>query len=224
MAKRKRICVYCGSQEKSTKDHIPPKCLFADLPDDLITVDSCKTCNNGASKDDEYLRDLLIRERRTENHSEARKVRQKFYRALQREESRGYTKSIVDNIVPLDVFTQAGIYIGSAGGYEVDHERLDRVVERIIKGLYSNTHRTRLPDSYEVEVWDDNYLAEFDQDTQDEFLRPFMSMNGQPPTKAIGNGVFAYWYLQAVDSDFVTAWVLRFYNSVFMFCKTVPKD
>ena len=225
MTETKPECVHCGSQsENLTKDHIPPKSLFADLPDDLITVDSCQTCNSGASKDDEYFRDLLIRERRTENHPEARKVRQKFFRALHREEARGYTKSIVDNVVPLDVFTQAGIYVGSAGGYEVDHERLDRVAERIVKGLYSHTYGIRLSESYQVECIDDNYLANSDRDEQDKILRPFMPMDGQPPTRAIGKGVFAYWNLRADDNEFVTAWILRFYDSVFLFCETVPKD
>jgi len=50
-------CAYCSETADLTRDHIPPKSLFRKpLPDDLITVPCCLTCNNGRSKDDEYFR------------------------------------------------------------------------------------------------------------------------------------------------------------------------
>ena len=50
-------CYLCGSIENLTRDHIPPKCLFPKpRPNNLYTLPCCYACNNGASKDDEYLR------------------------------------------------------------------------------------------------------------------------------------------------------------------------
>jgi hypothetical protein len=53
---RPKFCAYCGRRKSLTKDHIPPKSLFAVWPHDLITVPSCQACNGGAAKDDEYFR------------------------------------------------------------------------------------------------------------------------------------------------------------------------
>src|SRR4051812_45143873 len=60
---RNKQCVYCG-QLATTGDHIPPASLFASpRPNNLIKVPSCKACNDGASKDDEYFRvQLALRE------------------------------------------------------------------------------------------------------------------------------------------------------------------
>ena len=53
-------CVFCGkplNKKTRTWDHTPPKCLFPrgqNLP--LITVPSCRSCNQEESKDVEYFR------------------------------------------------------------------------------------------------------------------------------------------------------------------------
>ena len=48
-------CVYCGSEENITREHIPPKALFPPpKPSNLITVPACNTCNGKKSIDDEY--------------------------------------------------------------------------------------------------------------------------------------------------------------------------
>src|SRR5262245_19265716 len=52
---RKGLCVYCGSAQDDV-DHIPPRSM---IPEDsrakIIQVPSCKACNNGFSRDDEYM-------------------------------------------------------------------------------------------------------------------------------------------------------------------------
>ena len=49
------MCVYCGSAV-TTVDHIPPKAIIpAKSRGNLLTVPSCRKCNNSFSKDDEYL-------------------------------------------------------------------------------------------------------------------------------------------------------------------------
>lgn len=55
-------CVYCGNITTLTQDEVIPKCLFSKpLPINLIKVRACSTCNNKEkSKDDEFLRDLLL--------------------------------------------------------------------------------------------------------------------------------------------------------------------
>jgi hypothetical protein len=47
-------CVYCGRQA-TTKDHVIPRCLLEKpYPPNIPTVPSCRPCNEGYSKDEEY--------------------------------------------------------------------------------------------------------------------------------------------------------------------------
>ncbi len=54
-------CVYCGAEAGDTKDHVPPKCLIRNpYPVNLLTVPSCKKCNNSFSPDEEYFRLVMV--------------------------------------------------------------------------------------------------------------------------------------------------------------------
>src|SRR5262245_54562050 len=53
------MCVFCGA-EPETRDHVASRVLLDDpLPDDPPLVDSCRACNGGFSRDEEYLACLL---------------------------------------------------------------------------------------------------------------------------------------------------------------------
>jgi hypothetical protein len=56
------ICAYCGAPSPETRDHIPPRGVFpSPRPGDLITVPSCRPCNQGASaRDERFLAYLSI--------------------------------------------------------------------------------------------------------------------------------------------------------------------
>lgn len=52
-------CAYCGGPPDDV-DHVPPK-FFLDtpLPENVCTVGSCRTCNNGVSADEQYVGCLI---------------------------------------------------------------------------------------------------------------------------------------------------------------------
>lgn len=53
-------CAYCGTTA-TTMDHVPPKGLIrSSRRTNLWTVPSCKQCNGGASRDEEYFRMMVI--------------------------------------------------------------------------------------------------------------------------------------------------------------------
>jgi hypothetical protein len=53
------LCVFCGDPP-ATREHVVLRVLLDDpLPDDLPLVGSCQRCNNGFSKDEEYLACLV---------------------------------------------------------------------------------------------------------------------------------------------------------------------
>ena len=52
-------CIYCGSKA-TTRDHVPPRLLLTrPYPPNLLTVPSCKACNNDASIDEQYFLALI---------------------------------------------------------------------------------------------------------------------------------------------------------------------
>ena len=222
------VCVYCGLEEPDdrdrTRDHVPPRNLFPEpRPSDLITVPCCRNCNNSASKDDEYFRSLLVREKRVDEHSQVHKVKQSFIRSLDQSKAPGFSRSILNNVIPVETYTPAGIYTGLEWGYYVENDRLDRVLERIVKGLYWKECRMRLPDEYRVMCWDEYRIAELDRDNQVVIYNSFIPMIG-PPQKVIGNRTFIYWFRNDELDKCKTAWVLGFYSRVFFFCITRPKE
>ncbi len=53
------FCIYCGGSSE-TEDHVPPKALLdKPHPENLMVVESCGPCNNGASLDEEYFACLI---------------------------------------------------------------------------------------------------------------------------------------------------------------------
>ncbi|MFM5135422.1 hypothetical protein [Aeromonas rivipollensis] len=52
-------CIFCGGSS-DTRDHVPSRILLdAPYPENLPVVGACKTCNQGFSKDEQYLVCLL---------------------------------------------------------------------------------------------------------------------------------------------------------------------
>ena len=59
-ARNKGFCVHCGSRKNQTRDHVPSRIFLDDpLPTDLPVTHACFKCNNGFSRDEEYLACLL---------------------------------------------------------------------------------------------------------------------------------------------------------------------
>jgi len=108
-----------------------------------------------------------------------------------------------------------GIYLGTAGAYDVDFERLERVADRVCRGLFFHHLGRRLssPCSSKAMV--------LDRFTSEEISAPGTLRNiiaplvGQLPT-VIGERVFRYQWLPVAESDAhpnSTAWLFTFYDS-----------
>ena len=60
-------CIYCSTGAGTTRDHIPPRCFFAVMPNPAITVPCCEQCRLGDQRDDEFMRNLFTSTRATED-------------------------------------------------------------------------------------------------------------------------------------------------------------
>ena len=53
------ICVLCGENKATTKEHMPPKSLFTTNPTEYLLVPACPECNNSTKLNDEYLLQVM---------------------------------------------------------------------------------------------------------------------------------------------------------------------
>lgn len=214
-------CTYCGKPEAKTADHIPPACLFpSPRPSDLVTVPSCLDCNKGASKDDEYFRMMLVM-RRDVTHPAIPKLLDAVHRGLGKPRKRGMLHGLLRSIRPVFVKTPTGLYVGRDEAYDVDLERLGRVADRIVKGLYFKEFGACLPSTHGVRSFAESGLTEIDSDMRSTVKQTIAALVSKPP-RVIGEGVFKYWVQATPEDPATTAWLMCFYAVESFLCLTVP--
>jgi hypothetical protein len=224
MKARTGECVYCGRFLPLTDDHIPPQALCGKpRPSDLIVVPSCKLCNCGASNDDEYFKTVMVLKDRAASHTEAVAVRDSVFRGLAKPQKTKFKRRILGNMRQLTIRTFAGLYVGNALGINVDLIRLDRVVERVTRGLYWHHHdHVRLPDDHEVIVWSEDGLRGITPADVLQLRSTLIDPILNNPARSIGRDVLHYRYAYG-DREHVTGWLLEFYGDVRFIAFTVPK-
>ena len=52
-------CVICGVSPATSREHIPPQCLYIQRPRDYLTVPACERCNHETKLDDEYFQLMM---------------------------------------------------------------------------------------------------------------------------------------------------------------------
>ncbi len=148
------ICAYCGQTKPVTFDHVPPKNLFPKpRPSNLITVPICNECNRGTSLDDEYFRLVVSMEIRAAQHPAAQRVLPSVYRSMERPEARGLKITLLNRIRDVNLISPLGLYVGKARAYKVDYPRLERVAERIVRGLFFHHRGKPVPSTCGIKAW-----------------------------------------------------------------------
>jgi hypothetical protein len=219
MRKRNQIkpCIYCCSIENPTKDHIPPKNLFAKpRPNNLLTVPSCKSCNEGFHLDDDYLQMIMQTYIKTSEHTESLKIKQKFIRSIHRKESVGFRQSILTNTSWIEINTEGGIYLGNALELNADWSRIERVIKRIVKGLFYLKNGIILSSDYVLEVSPISTRTKEDMAEVKQTLLPLEMQN----ETIIGDNVFSYRVIFHEGNIHQTAWLLIFYGNFPFLCTT----
>jgi hypothetical protein len=201
-----KLCAYCGNPA-TTRDHVPPEKLFTPpLPDNLITVPACEQCNNGASDDDEVFRnELSIMAGSFGESAKAAERLQPTMRGIQR------NKAMLRRMVPaaqlVERYTPSGLYLGHGYAVPVVPGLQQRVINRIVRGLYWHQFQTRLGDDAEVTlVFIDKRRSHWR-----EALYTFRSL--QLSHVVIGDGeTFQYLYGRANDDLTSSVWLLIFFK------------
>jgi hypothetical protein len=190
-------CVYCGEWRELTRDHVPPKSLFSKPRPELITVPSCLTCNQGASKDDEYFRLMIVQGINREKFPQENSDSINAINKLSQPERLSFAHYLL------------GRYRPDIGGFTVDRHRIGAVLYRIAKGLYYHHTGKRLADDacfHFKPVGKD----ECNSDAGIQFLVQRQLV--------IGDGKFRYCFIDNGAAG--TVWLMSFFDHHDFFCST----
>jgi hypothetical protein len=152
-----KLCMFCGEAiqaSEMTREHFVPKCLWEDgsRPSGTRTLPAHKSCNASFSDDNDYFRDVLVTQMGAERNAAANQVQQG---SLQRKLSKrpGALLKSLRNLKPVTVTLRSGLIIRTMS-YEVDSERISRVLCNVLKGIYYTTQGEPLPTDFVLETVD----------------------------------------------------------------------
>jgi hypothetical protein len=144
------------------------------------------------------------------------------FRGLEKPEKVGFTRNLIKGIRPVRVRTPAGLHLGWGVVSDVDLTRLDRVVDRITRGLYWYHLMSRIPDEFEVAVYSEDGMRAFGPPEIERIQKDIVTPVLNSPPHSIGRGVMRYWYASASDRTDSSVWIYEFYEDVKFVALVMP--
>lgn len=208
------ICVYCHG-DATTVDHVIGEGFFPRAPaGGYIKVPACYPCNNGHSLDEDYLLVLLLGEGTVRNKSANLVLDQLAAKHASGERPRtGLALTLLSKVRGVDIRSPAGIYLGTASANPLDTARANRVLQKIVRGLYFHRFGTLL--SVDARLY-----VEFKPEDSMWNSPPILSARQQPETAL--DDVFSYRVVVVPENPVCTAWVMTFYGTTIAIALTGP--
>lgn len=200
-------CAYCGEKRPVTRDHIPPLSFFPKpRASDLITVPCCESCRAGWSDDDEYFRAVILSSARVSEEKIAQGATDALLRSLAKPTKQGFARMLLTSIKGVEIETEAGLYLGKHPVLKLEQERIARVAQRIIRGLFFREKAYRVPEGYEV-------LAYIQQFGIDPIVGELQGVQFSEP-RVVQNGVFCYIFKETESDPNSSVWLALFYGTL----------
>lgn len=211
---RLEVCVYCAKNPGVTDDHVPPKSFFPQpRPSNLITVPACNKCNSGAGKDEDYFLATFMFSEAGITDAGKTLWRQRLHRMFSK--NLGLRRKIASGISHRRVATPGGIYLGRRMAIQFDERRFDRVVQKIVRGLYYFEYGETLPADTKVMTLFLSTKARFET---------FVACAHQLGWgKRQWPGIFEYRCNRAPGVPQGSMWLMRFYGNTH-FCAISESD
>lgn len=197
---KSETCVLCGMMPAETVDHVPPKGFFKGVVNaQLRTVPACRTCNNGASSDDEDLRFYISAQIGKENSASKKLWEDGAHKTILRKTK--LRKAFLSTVKEMAVVSEDGSSTTRIA-FTLPAEPYKRVFERTTRGLYFYHTGRILPARVPVSV---NMLTGTpDMDTEETRL---LNMH------TIGDGAFVYRYGVAPEDLDSSSWIYEFHHA-----------
>lgn len=209
-------CYMCD-EPATTKEHVPPKCIFPEKKDTLAQVDyrkdldcvpSCKKHNNDKSRDDEYLLSVLSSSV-TSSDVGLRNYLTKVNRAYKR--APGLAKKYIQNMEPVE-FKRTGGDVEQGALIPIEHKRVDSVLLCCARGLFFKKTSKKLLLPGKVITHFALYLDPVLQNSIDETMREAgLFFNSRAK---IGANIDVFWYNYHECNDYVTFYMCFYGASV----------
>lgn len=199
----KPFCIYCGKNEGTTKDHIPPKCFFLNPCPNLqrITVPCCEICRRRDEINDATVRNILISTIEAEAHDA---VQSQLAGARNRSFKFSHQLHLVlSHLTQADIYSSGGIYLGAKPAFDLNNLMMDSFLHRIVRALL---HKERKCGFVESNI-------EWRLNPPIEICHNFAN---DAKTRHIGD-IFSYSYAFMENNLTSSIWLLTFYGNVRFF-------
>ena len=208
-------CVICGDTGPVTDDHIPPSNLFPHpQPSDLQTVPACRSCNLGASKDDEYFRNALVLREDLYDHPAVQCLIPGVMRSFVRPQARKFARRFLGSIRETNIVTPSGIYLGRKPVCTVTWQRVERVLVKIIRGYHFIEFGQPLPAGYRVNVYETSTLNDLEPAAAACLKTMCTTVVTHGKGRSFGGDVFEYRFMPVEGDPCRSWWVIRFYGKM----------
>jgi hypothetical protein len=232
-------CAYCGvtlDRGMREEDHVIARGFFPEpvpTDDELIKVPACANCNRGSwidggramSQDEEYARSVLVMDWDAGRHPLAIQLAEnEVSRALARRPH--IAETFYSNLRVGDLTLRSGLVVSEVGKFDLDWPRVERVLEKIARGLFFHETGARLPEDHAVRI---DVLRLAGAPTALKLIEPISNYLLQKlqadSSRHLGDGVFSYSFEPSPKtSPFAGGWLFVFYQAIFIFASIGPKE
>ncbi|SLM41753.1 conserved hypothetical protein [Nitrospira sp. ND1] len=126
-------CVYCPDKA-TTNDHVIPRCLLEKpYSPNLLTVPSCRNCNVGFKKDEEYFLAVMAQSGCVPS-------------LITKIEEQGIVDRMLKKSIGLDVRLQNSMHVSKDGGVYIapDEPRIASITRKVAFGLYNHRYTPKI--------------------------------------------------------------------------------
>lgn len=200
------ICYLCEKEGADTTEHVVPRCLYPGrLPADVITLPAHRACNQLTARDEEAFRNHISVAIPPENPGFP--LWEKTWKAVDRPEAAGMQKVFYSEMLSLPVLDDNGAVRASPIVARLKNERGDRVLAKIVKGLFAVKTRELLPN----------------QETLWRFGQADRHRIELPDNFRVHDVLDVGWG-RAADEPLATMWILGFHGVAWFWISTMPKS
>lgn len=219
-------CRICGERPAVDKDHIPAKNLYA-LADriNLLRIPACAECNSQYSKNDEYFKRILLMSARIENDTPGIiELREQLFRSFANPKQSKFNISFAKSISIKRIFTPSGLYLGREPVYFAEYDRMNKILDKIIRGLYYYSTKKILTNDYSIKSFGEEYLIHSSSAVRDNVRKTIIEPLKYSTIHEIGRNTFKYKYKLTESDKKEGAWILNFYSKINYLCIVLHKN
>jgi hypothetical protein len=153
----------------------------------------------------------------------SRDARSAALRAFSKPTKRRSTQALLRSVNDVAVHSPAGLYLGQRLAYNVDLDRLCKVIKRTVLGLHLEEFKTRLPEGHRCKAYALDGFADAPLAAAPDVRMLWMhATSGQ--RRDLGVNVFTYWFREVQDSERACMWAFVVYGGIGFLAITAPFD